>query len=577
MATSPETRPTPAAPREPAPPPAPPGPIAGTARGARSAVPAGALAAAALALAVAGVPGAARAPRPLPAIVFVSREPPADPRAVPGLGPGDRALVTGGRLMVREPDGALRSLLPEGALADVADPSVSPDARRVAFAGIAHRDSGWRLWVVNLDGTGLAALTRTPRDAAGAAAPIDDLDPAWISEHALVFASTRHAQRDPYGGGPVTNLFRIDLDAGAIARLTAERNGAEEPWFDAARGRVLFARWWFNRWRADAAGASRDGAALTGVPGVRAVAPGDAEAEAVNLWQVMEISPDGGPERLAAGAPAARAAGGGTQPVALANGRIAATVAPGGGLFPHAGPTGVGVFDRPLEPARRLAGAASDPDRGYGGAGGLAPPRAASPAPLPDGALLIAYDPGGRGDFGVWLADPIDGPIERLVDLEGTLELDPAPVVAWLPRPRSAEPPPRLPDHAPRDAAELAALPVFRYANEDVFSGRDGPARTADARLRVFAALARPGADGGDSVALIREAPIGSLGRIDLELPAGVPLFEQLVDGNGRPLSGPLGPAHVAGFNAGPPGGVAACTGCHLGHSLRAPRPAIGR
>src|SRR5262245_27209564 len=69
----------------------------------------------------------AGAPRGLPAIVFVSRNPvPGAPSAIPGLGPHQRAVVTGGRLLVRERDGRVRELLPPGAFVDVSDPAVSP-------------------------------------------------------------------------------------------------------------------------------------------------------------------------------------------------------------------------------------------------------------------------------------------------------------------------------------------------------------------------------------------------------------------------------------------------------------------
>src|SRR5439155_8931091 len=78
-------------------------------------------------------------PLPVPAIAFVSRAPvPGEPRIVPGLGPVGRTVATGGRLLVREANGRIRELLQDGALFDVADPAISFDARRVAFAGIAR-------------------------------------------------------------------------------------------------------------------------------------------------------------------------------------------------------------------------------------------------------------------------------------------------------------------------------------------------------------------------------------------------------------------------------------------------------
>src|SRR5262245_38296653 len=94
--------------------------------------------------------------RNLPPIVFVSRGPvPGASGAIPGLGPHHRAAVTGGRLLVRDRNGHLRELLSRDAFLDVSDPSVSPTARRIAFAGMADSAGAWRIWVVGVEGGGL--------------------------------------------------------------------------------------------------------------------------------------------------------------------------------------------------------------------------------------------------------------------------------------------------------------------------------------------------------------------------------------------------------------------------------------
>src|SRR5258705_182285 len=60
------------------------------------------------------------------------------------------------------------------------------------------------------------------------------------------------------------------------------------------------------------------------------------------------------------------------------------------------------------------------------------PAQMCAPAPLPDGRLVVAYDPNGRGDFGLAVVNRDGTGLEPLVDLRGTLELDP---VALAPRP----------------------------------------------------------------------------------------------------------------------------------------------
>jgi hypothetical protein len=80
--------------------------------------------------------------------------------------------------------------------------------------------------------------------------------------------------------------------------------------------------------------------------------------------------------------------------------------------------------------------------------------------------------------------------------------------------------------------------------------------------------LTRPDRAGGDTAILVREVAVGPNGEVDeKDLPADTPMFEQLVDRDGRVLMTAHGPAHVAGSNAGTAGTTARCAGCHLGHS----------
>jgi len=518
----------------------------------------------------------------LPAIVLVSRAPLAGGGgAVPGLGPHHRAAAAGGRLLLRERDGTLRELAPPGAFFDVADPSVSLDATRVAFAGLSHADSAWRLYEIGLDGRGLRPLTRVVPGARH-----DDLDPCWIGAYALCFSSTRDAPRSEYADVPATNLWVLDArDAdGVPRRITAERNGADEPALDPRTGRVAFARWWFNRRRPSLG----DPAGWTLDPG-RAV-PGDS----VNLWQAIEITPDGGDPRLAAGEPGGRRTASAYQPAPLPSGGLAAVVGLNLGLSPGPAATAVQLFSPRLGRPRHVLGAIV-PDRGgdpYAAARGLAPPSACAPAALPDGRLLLSYAPGGRGDFGLYVVATDGSEPRQVIDLPGTLELDAAPVVRRPLTPaleaaaaRAVAVPGLIGPSLPIDRGALARNGTFRFLCLNVFAGgpMDGgggnpPRPASGARVRFFAPLAAPGARGGDTLILVREAAVAADGSIDQRgLPAGVPMFEQVVDAAGRVLLSAHGAAHVAGFNAGVPGGTSRCIGCHAGHStlLRQSEPAV--
>lgn len=546
--------------------------------------------------------GSRPAPAPdLPAIVFVSRQPvPGEPRAIPGLGPHQRAIVTGGRLLLRERDGRVRELIARDSLYDVSDPAVSPDGRRVALAGTPGPDRPWRLWVVTLEGGGLRRVTGDDGPieggTAGRAGRYDDLDPCWRDDSTLVFASTRFRQRAEYADLPVTNLFTVCVSRDparlcAPRRITAERNGAEEPAMDSGSDRILFTRWWFNRHRA-----ANLPAGITTDPALAVT------RDTVNLWQVMSIALSDRRPHLAGGDLAARRGTMGYQPCVLADGSLLAVYAANLGLSPRPGGVGIHRLSRRFDGERRLAGALVSARAGdvYGGTEGLAPPAACSPAGLPDGRVLFSYDPGARGDLGLYVMRADGSDIRPVFDRAGTLELDAAPVVVRrVPHPT---PPPafderddpeayldaRAAGREPMDeipparepAVDLRHFPpsgaTFRFHDLDVFG--DGPPgapghgaapRTPGASLRFFATLARPDAAGGDSAFLVREVPVGKNGEINERgLPADVPMFEQLVGPDGRVLMTAHGPAHVAGFNAGVAGTATRCVGCHLGHSI---------
>lgn len=522
-----------------------------------------------------GAGAAALGPPRAPRLVFVSRAIPSDHAVVPGLGPRGRAFPAGGRLLVREPSGRVRPLLPPGRLFDVADPAVSWDGRRVAFSATLHPDSAWRIWVVGADGAGLAAVTRADRalDPArlGAAADrfarYDDLDPCWLPDGRLVFASTRFPQVAQRGGGPVTNLYTVHPDGSGLARLTSERNGAEEPVVDPATGRVVYARWFVNRWLAS----EREPLGVT-ADRARAVA-----SDTVDVWQAISVLPDGDGGRLAGGDPRRREGVSAYQPAVLADGTLAGVVADDLSLLSGSGGCGVQAFPRGFAAARAVAG------RGRGGA------RAVAPAALPGGGLVLAVDPAGDGDFGLWVAWPDGSGLAPLADLPGSAELDPQPLVARRVPPVASSPRAEPPPDLPLDRADPLRSPAasFRFDCLNVFANGpvdapfpDAVPVTRGARIRFYATLARPEAEGGDTVVLVREAPVDPSGAVHVEdLPGDTPMFEQLVGPDGGVLRSALGPAHVPGLNFARAGSGTKCVGCHAGHSALpvAPNYAAGK
>src|SRR5439155_21180488 len=108
---------------------------------------------------------------------------------------------------------------------------------------------------------------------------------------------------------------------------------------------------------------------------------------------------------LAAGGIVPRRRGMGIQPALAPGGDVLAVTARNTGLAPRPGALSLQRYGAPPAAGRRLAGAAIGDDAGdpYAENANLAAPAACAPAVLPDGRVLLALDPGGRGDFGLWV------------------------------------------------------------------------------------------------------------------------------------------------------------------------------
>lgn len=160
--------------------------------------------------------------------------------------------------------------LPDGStLIDVMSPSVSPDGKKIIFAGRkAAPDAGhFRLYEIRIDGTGLRQLTGGPDDPGCTAVPpmryaedgktilsdrerkqidYDDVDPTYAPGGHIIFASSRtpdlgrdHARRS-------TTLWIMKEDGSDKKPLSANRNNDRWPWI-AANGYVIFSLWSRNR------------------------------------------------------------------------------------------------------------------------------------------------------------------------------------------------------------------------------------------------------------------------------------------------------------------------------------------
>jgi hypothetical protein len=171
--------------------------------------------------------------------------------------------------------------------------------------------------------------------------------------------------------------------------------------------------------------------------------------------------------------------------------------------------------------------------------------------------LIVSLDRGARGDFGLYVITP-NGDTQRLLDLEGTSELDAAIVSPH------------------RDGVILTSdddRTSFRFHDSDVFAGPGAAARVSGARVHFYAMHVPVVARGIATVFHVGETPVAADGSVDKQLPVSnsiftEPMFETLTDSLGHVLMTAHGPAQVRGFNNGAPGSTVTCRGCHLGHSV---------
>ncbi|NUQ86662.1 MAG: PD40 domain-containing protein, partial [Anaerolineales bacterium] len=578
------------------------------------------------------------------AVVFVSRQIPGNgsvyyPQggSMPGVQPYSRFQVAApGKLIVREANGSLRVLVdgsnPTAAslnLIDVNAPDVSYDATKIVFAGLPSGNyytgpvsspGAWRIYVINVNGTGLRQVTFSDRNinlsqfgsVASNFTKYDDTDPVWLPDGRIVFSSTRWPSFGQYGAALTSNLYVVNADGSNLHRITAERNGAERPVIDPLTGRIVYSRWWRN-FRlgtnnmatmpySEGGYIMKDGICALKFQGAECQEAGGLTNLERNAWHLAAINPDGtGLAQFAGrsnsffvGESVNHAYGGAFAPdgafyanfFPMTNGTEAAGF--GGIRRYQRGPNGythiIGITNRDESVQQFVR---TNPTS-YGVFVGN---YAADPAVLPDGRLVISWAQDTRQDYGLYIIDANGGNRTLLYDNPGSTELR-----ARLIRPRPL--PPVIPDSVTRVASALPptaqgpydidgtftfnALNVYFNAPVDWDILSAPPVGSANT-IRFFADFQRDQQRGSfeylDWPILLKEMPVNPDGSISTSAPANIPLFEQLrtspEKGYTIPLTGrgvspdEMGSAaHVAGMNFGRTGEVATCVGCHAGHTM---------
>ena len=515
----------------------------------------------------------------LPPIVFVSRNPVKSngrlvPGDLPGFGPRLRTRAVGGNLMVRESDGRLRTLVDSTSLFDVADPDVGWDGKTILFSGLVHPDSSWRIYQIGVEGDRLRQLTFTDRlidlsqfgGAASAFSRYDDFDPCRLPDGRIVFSSTRHPSIASINQFLTSNLFVMNGDGSDLHRITSERNGAEEPTIDPISGKIVYARWWLNvdlPSNVTKTGLTREPhQALTTDNG--------------NIWQATTIRPDGNELTMYAGFPRTRFGSQTYKPSIMDNGVLLSTFTPRTGLTGEMGGTGIRWFKKGADFEHYIVGV--KPDESLRTKSIIPPPFASDPVQLAGTTILFSYSRDGK-DFGIYQCSLDGSQMQMVVDLPGVLELEPCPL-RFRPLPPVLEdqyPPPVSLLPPTEDPTTYYRTDAFRFDCMNIFMNGDvdepmpdAPKIIQSARIRFFMNTQRQNPTTPDPSIFIKEVPVFPSGGVhEPDVPADVPLFEQIVDSTGKVLATSSGKfAHVPGFNFERIGGGTKCAGCHAGHSM---------
>ena len=129
--------------------------------------------------------------------------------------------------------------------------SLSFDARKVVFDFRQDTGSGFRIWEVNVDASGLRQVLFPPKDEAAKVARwgkkwhTDDIHPCYLPDGKIIFSSTRCEHTVLCGGSaalvaPV--LHRMDADGGNVEQLTKSPVSEFCP-VVLDDGRVMYHRW----------------------------------------------------------------------------------------------------------------------------------------------------------------------------------------------------------------------------------------------------------------------------------------------------------------------------------------------
>jgi len=191
-------------------------------------------------------------------IVFVKRKPLSSNHSYTDIDNGTRpdSFVAGNGIFVynlktKKQRPVVTAADMPGGVGFISKISLSFDAKKVVFDFRENKNAGFRIWEVNLDGTGLRQISKAPPDEEekvrrlGKKWHTDDIHPAYLPDGKIVFSSSRCEHTVLCGASakmlsPV--LHRMDADGKKVEQISFGLINEFCP-LALDNGRILYHRW----------------------------------------------------------------------------------------------------------------------------------------------------------------------------------------------------------------------------------------------------------------------------------------------------------------------------------------------